>query len=143
LIAWAALPRGDSGGEEDPQPLLDFLANRDVLILIVGYAAAIWGCVGLRQWIVVFLVFCAGDQAAVPAQAWIILVVGAVISFLGVPAGLIGNELSPDLNTLFRQATEITPLLAKFGRPWHYASGGRGALRRVWAAGLPAGVRSA
>jgi hypothetical protein len=26
--------------------------------------------------------------------AWIILVVGAVISFLGVPAGLIGNELS-------------------------------------------------
>jgi MFS family permease len=60
----------------------------------VGYAAAIWGCVGLRQWIVVFLTFCAGDQAAVPAQAWIILVVGAVISFLGVPAGLIGNELS-------------------------------------------------
>src|SRR5271156_3136795 len=38
--------------------------------------------------------FCAGDQAAVPAQAWIILVVGALISFLGVPAGLIGNELS-------------------------------------------------
>jgi hypothetical protein len=33
-------------------------------------------------------------QAADPAQAWIILVVGALISFLGVPAGLIGNELS-------------------------------------------------
>jgi MFS family permease len=97
LIAWAALPSGDTGGEDDPQPLLDFrpvLANRDVLALTVGYAAAIWGCVGLRQWIVVFLTFCAGDQAADPAQAWIILVVGAVISFLGVPAGLIGNELS-------------------------------------------------
>ena len=83
--------------EEEPQPLLDFrpvLANRDVLALMVGYAAAIWGCVGLRQWIVVFLTFCAGDQANVPAQAWIILVVGAVISFLGVPAGLIRNELS-------------------------------------------------
>jgi predicted MFS family arabinose efflux permease len=96
LIAWAALPRGDPGHEE-PQPLLDFrpvLANRNVLALIVGYAAAIWGCVGLRQWIVVFLTFCAGDQAAVPAQAWIILVVGALINFLGVPAGLIGNELS-------------------------------------------------
>jgi predicted MFS family arabinose efflux permease len=76
LIAWAALPRGDSGGEEEPQPLLDFrpvLANRDVRALIVGYAAAIWGCVGLRQWIVVFLTFCAGNQAADPAQAWIIL----------------------------------------------------------------------
>src|SRR4029077_19967429 len=55
---------------------------------------AIWGCVGLRQWIVVFLTFCAGNQAADPAQAWITLVVGAVINFLGVPAGLIGNELS-------------------------------------------------
>ena len=66
MIAWAALPRGDPGGEEEPQPLLDFrpvLANRDVLALIVGYAAAIWGCVGLRQWIVVFLTFCAGNQA--------------------------------------------------------------------------------
>ena len=27
-------------------------------------------------------------------QAWIILIVGALISFLGVPAGLLGNELS-------------------------------------------------
>src|SRR5262252_4391571 len=97
LIAWAALPRGDSGGEEQHPPLLDFrpvLANRDVLALIIGYAAAIWGCVGLRQWIVVFLTFRAGDQAADPAQAWTILAVGAVINLLGVPAGLIGNELS-------------------------------------------------
>jgi hypothetical protein len=98
LIAWAALPGVDSGREEkEPQPLLDFrpaLANRDVLALMVGYAAAIWGCVGLRQWIVVFLTFSAGDQATVPGQAWIILAVGAVINFLGVPAGLIGNELS-------------------------------------------------
>ena len=48
----------------------------------------------MRQWIVVFLTFSAGEQAADPAQAWIILAVGAVINFLGVPAGLIGNELS-------------------------------------------------
>jgi predicted MFS family arabinose efflux permease len=97
FIALAALPGGDSGGEDHPQPRLDFrpvLANRDLLALIVGYAAAIWGCVGLRQWIVVFLTFHAGGQAADPAQAWTILVVGAVINFLGVPAGLIGNELS-------------------------------------------------
>lgn len=97
FIAWTVLPRADSGSEADPQPLLNFrpvLANRDALVLIIGYAAAIWGCVGLRQWILVFLTFCAGDQAGVPAQAWIILVVGALISFLGVPAGLLGNELS-------------------------------------------------
>ena len=97
LIAWAVLPRGESASEAARQPLLNFrpvLANRDAVILIVGYAAAIWGCVGLRQWIVVFLTFCAGDQAATASQAWIILVVGALINFLGVPAGLIGNELS-------------------------------------------------
>jgi predicted MFS family arabinose efflux permease len=97
LIAWAALPRADARREQDSRPLLNLrpvFANRDALVLIIGYAAVIWGCVGLRQWIVVFLTVCAGDQAAVPAQAWLILVVGALISFLGVPAGLIGNELS-------------------------------------------------
>jgi len=98
LIAWAAMPRTENASEaREPQPLLEFrpvLANRDALVLIVGYAAAIWGSIGLRQWIVVFLTFCAADQAGIPAQAWTILVVGALISFLGVPAGLIGNELS-------------------------------------------------
>src|SRR3984893_10694688 len=49
---------------------------------------------GLRQWIVVFLTVCAGDHAGAAAHAWIIPLVGAAISFLGVPAGLIGNELS-------------------------------------------------
>jgi hypothetical protein len=80
----------------EPRPLLDFrpvLANRDALILIFGYAAAIWGAAGLRQWIVVFLAFCAADQAGIPGQAWIMLAVGAQISFLDVPAGLLGNEL--------------------------------------------------
>jgi hypothetical protein len=49
----------------------------------------------LRQWIVVFLAFCAADQARVPAQARIMLALCAPISFLGVPAGLLlGNELS-------------------------------------------------
>jgi hypothetical protein len=70
-IAWAALPRGDSGGEGEPQPLLDFrsvLANPGVLALTVGYAAAIWGCVGLRQWIVVFLTFRAAIRPLIPRR---------------------------------------------------------------------------
>jgi predicted MFS family arabinose efflux permease len=97
LMAWAALPRADPVAAREPRPLLDFrpvLANRDVLLLIFGYAAAIWGATGLRQWIVLFLAFCAADQAGAPAQAWIMLAAGAVISFLGVPAGLLGNELA-------------------------------------------------
>src|SRR5712671_2325976 len=97
LIAWAALPRADPGVAKQPRPVRDIrpvLGNRDALVLIFGYAAAIWGSVGLRQWIVVFLAFCAADQTGVPAQAWIMLAVGALINFLGVPAGLLGNELS-------------------------------------------------
>jgi predicted MFS family arabinose efflux permease len=97
VIAWAALPPADPEITKEPRPVLDIrpvLGNRDALVLIFGYAAAIWGSVGLRQWIVVFLTFCAADQAGVSAQAWIILAVGALISFLGVPAGLLGNELS-------------------------------------------------
>jgi predicted MFS family arabinose efflux permease len=98
FIAWAVVPRSeDAGTARAPTPRLEFrpvFANRDALVLIVGYAAAIWGSIGLRQWIVVFLTFCAADQAHIHAKAWTILVVGAVISFLGVPAGLLGNELS-------------------------------------------------
>ena len=97
LIAWAALPRADPGVAKEPQPVLAFrpiFGNRDALVLIFGYAAVIWGSAGLRQWIVVFLAFCAADQAGVPVQASSMLVVGALISFLGVPAGLLGNELS-------------------------------------------------
>jgi predicted MFS family arabinose efflux permease len=97
FLAWATLPRADPEIAKEPRPVLDIrpvLGNRDALVLIFGYAAAIWGSAGLRQWIVVFLAFCAADQAGVPAQAWIILTVGALISFLGVPAGLLGNELS-------------------------------------------------
>ena len=97
VIAWAALPRADPEIAKEPRPVLDIrpvLGNRDALVLIVGYAAVIWGSAGLRQWIVVFLASCAADQTGVPAQAWIMLAVGALISFLGVPAGLLGNELS-------------------------------------------------
>lgn len=97
FVAWAALPRSEDTRSDRNPSLPEFgpvFSNRDALVLIVGYAAAIWGSVGLRQWIIVFLTFCAADQTGFPGQAWTILVVGALISFLGVPAGLIGNELS-------------------------------------------------
>jgi predicted MFS family arabinose efflux permease len=70
VIAWAALPRADPEIAKEPRPVLDIrpvLGNRDALVLIFGYAAAIWGSAGLRQWIVVFLAFCAADQTGVPA----------------------------------------------------------------------------
>ena len=98
LLAWAALPR--MNGEalaEHPRVMSDLrgvFGNRDVLVLTVGYAATIWGTAGLRQWIVVFLAFCAADQDGGATQDWSMLTIGALIGLLGVPAGLCGNELS-------------------------------------------------
>jgi predicted MFS family arabinose efflux permease len=115
VIAWTALPRTDPGIAKEPRPVLDIrpvLGNRDALVLILGYAAAIWGSAGLRQWIVVFLAFCAADQAAVSGQTWIMLAVGALISFLGVPAGLLGNELS--IRYGLRNVATIVFLLSAF-----------------------------
>jgi predicted MFS family arabinose efflux permease len=66
LLAWAALPRMNTeAAAEHPRAMADLrqaFGNRDVLVLIIGYAATIWGTAGLRQWIVVFLAFCAADQ---------------------------------------------------------------------------------
>ena len=98
LLAWAILPRTSAGSPaERPGALRNLrrvLGSRDVLALIIGYTATIWGTVGLRQWIVVFLAFCVARQGGGATQGWSMLTVGALVGLLGVPAGLCGNELS-------------------------------------------------
>jgi predicted MFS family arabinose efflux permease len=92
-LAWAMLPRSEIKPKpaRGPFPLHAVMQNRDAVILIIAYAATIWGAVGLRQWVVVFLGFCAGDPARTD---WSMLAVAALINLLGVPAGLWGNELA-------------------------------------------------
>jgi predicted MFS family arabinose efflux permease len=98
LIAWPALPQHHQAPTVDrlrPKfPVGTVFGNRDVVALIIGYAAVIWGSVGLRQWIVAFLAFCAAAPGVAPMPEWSMLATGAVVSLLGVPAGLLGNELS-------------------------------------------------
>ena len=98
LLAWAALPRMSAQTPiERAQALPDpsrVFGNLTVLVLIVGYAATIWGTAGLRQWIVVFLAFCLANQGGGTTQEWSMLTTGALVGLLGVPAGLCGNELS-------------------------------------------------
>ena len=96
LIAWTALPRTAPAPAEIVHAWLDVrpvLRNRDALVLIAGYAATIWGTAGLRQWIVVFLAFCSAGQVGA-VQGWSMMWTGALIGLLGVPAGLLGNELA-------------------------------------------------
>jgi predicted MFS family arabinose efflux permease len=94
LLAWAMLPNARHRTPVKPAVAFSVRAvvqNRDAVLLIVAYAATIWGAVGLGQWIVLFLGFCAGDTTHAD---WIMLAIGAAISLLGVPAGLLGNELA-------------------------------------------------
>ena len=92
VLAWKALPRAPSASGP-LSGLVAALQNRAVIILIIGYVAVIWGSSGLRQWIVVFLTFCAWISGDIGAGWWI-AVAGVIINLLGVPAGFIGNELA-------------------------------------------------
>jgi predicted MFS family arabinose efflux permease len=98
LLAWAVLPHANAASFAGPPTAMPsfrrVLGHRDVLALVVGYTATIWGTAGLRQWIVVFLAFCAADQGGNATQDWSMLTVGALVGILGVPASLCGNELS-------------------------------------------------
>lgn len=93
IVAWAVLPHPAVRASPAKSffPLRAVLQNRNAVILISAYTATIWGAVGLRQWVVVFLGFCAGDPARTD---WSMLAVAALINVLGVPAGLWGNELA-------------------------------------------------
>jgi predicted MFS family arabinose efflux permease len=98
LLAWAALPHMNTEAPAERSCVMpDFrrvFDSRDVLVLTVGYTATIWGTAGLRQWIVVFLAFCVANQGSDATQGWSMLMTGALVGLLGVPAGLYGNELS-------------------------------------------------
>jgi predicted MFS family arabinose efflux permease len=93
ILAWMVLPRPAVRASPAKSffPLRAVLQNRDAMILVVAYTATIWGAVGLRQWVVVFMGFCAGDLTRTD---WSMLAVAALINLLGVPAGLWGNELA-------------------------------------------------
>ena len=74
LLAWVALPRMSAENATErlrSMPnLRRMFANHDVLALIVGYTATIWGTAGLRQWIVwCFLHSASRTRAAVRRRA--------------------------------------------------------------------------
>jgi predicted MFS family arabinose efflux permease len=73
LIAWVTLPRSRAFEMTNRRSMLSCRAifrNRGAVSLAVDYAAVIWGSSGLRQWIVLFLAFCAGDISYGATQDW-------------------------------------------------------------------------
>jgi MFS family permease len=81
------------------QHVLDFrpvLASREVRPYIFGYAVHCWELFGSRSWLVAFVVFAQGLQAAegVAAPAWSAVTIAAVANLFGPPASIYGNELA-------------------------------------------------
>lgn len=109
--------------------LLDFrpvFRNRQVMGYVLAYAAHNWELFGLRSWIVAFLVFSASLQADGVA-GWITApTVAAVISMLGLPASVFGNELAmrfgrrPVVMVLMLISAAAACLIG-FGAPLPYA----------------------
>lgn len=83
-------PSGGSGGK-----LLDFrpvFANKAAFGYILGYTGHCHELLAMRAWIVAFMAFAAtqaGDEPTVSAT-----VIAAIITVLGVPSSILGNELS-------------------------------------------------
>ena len=76
--------------QENPWEFMPVLRNRAVMGFVIAYAAVIWANAGIRQWLVVFL-----DSTGLGSSGpELIYLVAAMASFVGVPAGLLGNELA-------------------------------------------------
>ncbi|MDX1400332.1 MAG: MFS transporter [Kiloniellales bacterium] len=78
--------------------LLDFrpvFANRRAIAYIFAYGAHAWELFALRSWLVAFLVFSQGSQPSGTLGAtWSATAIAAFLVVLGLPASVLGNELS-------------------------------------------------
>ncbi|OED43572.1 hypothetical protein AB833_03460 [Chromatiales bacterium (ex Bugula neritina AB1)] len=94
IIALLFLPKPPATAapsqKENPWDFLPVLRNRAVMGFVIAYAAVIWANAGIRQWLVVFLE--ATSLNSIGSE--LIYLVAALASLIGVPAGLLGNELA-------------------------------------------------
>ena len=70
------------------------LANRAAAGYTLGYVAHCIELFGSRGWMVAFLAYSAGLQAAGQAFPWNFAAIAAVVNLLSVPASIFGNEIA-------------------------------------------------
>jgi MFS family permease len=90
------VPGGRTHGSEKRILISDFfviLRSRPVMAYVLGYTVHMWELFSLRAWIVAFLVFSVQRQAA-GALIWSPTRVAFIITLIGVPSSIGGNELS-------------------------------------------------
>ena len=95
LAGYAMTARRGIAHAKPKTHLLDFrpvFRNREAMAYIAAYTAHNFELFGFRGWIVAFLVF---SQSLQPDYAgWNVIVIVTVITFLAVPASVIGGELA-------------------------------------------------
>jgi len=70
------------------------LRNRDAMGYIAGYAAHGFELTAMRAWLTAFLVFVLARDAALAAHLPSPTVLAAIVTLIGLPASLLGNELA-------------------------------------------------
>ena len=95
-----------SKGVQKPNPPFSFatlfpvaswrkvIANRSAAGYTLGYAAHCIELFGSRGWMVAFLAYSAGLQAAGQAFPWNFAAIAAAVNLLAVPASIFGNEIA-------------------------------------------------
>ena len=100
------------------------LRHRDVAGYIVGYAVHCLELFGSRSWMVAFLTYSAGLQAA--RFPWRAQSIAAVVNLMAVPASIAGNEVALRIGRrrwvlLAMAASGASGILVGLSAQWHWA----------------------
>lgn len=98
LLAWRILaphqPSFAAGKPASGFALRPVLRNRDAMGYIIGYAAHGFELTAMRAWVTAFLVFVLAREPAVASLLPSATVLAALVTLIGLPASLLGNELA-------------------------------------------------
>ena len=127
-ITTAALPARDPAPTEAPVThFLDFrpvLRCRAAMGYVLAYTAHNFELFALRSWIVTYLVFAAATGPGGEA-AWSATAIAAVINLLGMPASVLGNELSQRIGrhrtiTIVMLSSAVLACVLGFSADWPF-----------------------
>jgi MFS family permease len=102
------------------------LRQREAAGYIAGYAVHCLELFGSRSWMVAFLTFSSGLQAAGRGFPWSAQSIAAVVNLLSVPASIAGNEAALRVGRrrwilLAMTASGATGIVLGFSSRWHWA----------------------
>lgn len=96
ILAWVMLAPQTPPAQTKPTlfALKPVLKNRAAMGYIISYAAHGFELTAMRSWLTAFLVFVLAREASLAAQLPSPTILAALVSLIGLPASLIGNEVA-------------------------------------------------